>query len=533
MNLESMQRTMLSVAASRAVPEVLRDLVEGIAQCPSVALARLWLVERAADDRRERAFLRLAASAGNLRHDPDGARRLDGSFARFEIGDRKIGLVAATGNGVHLKDLRVDATWVARPEWVRSEEIVSFAAQPLIARGEVLGVLAMFDRKPIGEPDFTWLRTFADHAAIAIVNARAFEEIEQLRARLELDNDYLREEVAQPYGEILGTSPALRRVMQKVERVAGTDASVLVLGESGVGKELVARAIHERSARSRRPLVKVNCAAVPESLFESEFFGHARGAFTGALKDRAGRFEIADGGTLFLDEIGEIPPPLQAKLLRVLQEGSFERVGEDRTRRVDVRVIAATNRDLAAESAAGRFRMDLYYRLSVFPIEVPPLRERAEDIPALALHFAERAAQRLGSSIPRLPQSEARALQRYVWPGNVRELQHVVERAVILAQGGTLRFPELVASEPRTRATAHASTGENEGAALPTWSELRQREREVLAAALARAGGRVSGPGGAAELLGLRPSTLESKLKAAGLKSARAGNEPERRAPRS
>ena len=520
MNLEVMQQTMLSVAAARAVPEVLRELVEGIAHCPNVALARLWLLQRESDARARSEVLELVASAGNLRFRPENSRRLDGRHARVAVGERKIGLVAATGQGIHLPELESDSSWIADPDWIRSEGIVSFAAQPLIARAEVLGVLAVFDRAPIPESAFAWLRTFADHAAVAIVNARAFEEVLDLRRRLELDNEYLREEVGQPFGEILGNSPSLKRVLEQIERVAPTDASVLILGESGTGKELVARAIHERSPRAPRPLVRVNCAAVPDSLFESEYFGHVRGSFTGALRDRAGRFEIADGGTLFLDEIGEIALPQQAKLLRVLQEGTFERVGDDRTRSCDVRVIAATNRELSAEVAAGRFRTDLYYRLSVFPIDVPPLRERQEDIPALVVHFARRAALRHGLSAPELSRTAARRLQEYAWPGNVRELQHVVERAVILARGGVLRFDMLAADRLPTRPAVPeaASSPPDE---LPTWTELQRRQREVLIQALQQAGGRISGPGGAADRLGLRPSTLSSKLKALGLRLPR------------
>src|SRR5437660_3589555 len=285
-----------------------------------------------------------------------------------------------------------------------------------------------------------WLRMIADHAAAAIVTARAFAEIEALQKRLELENEYLREEVtrAGAFGELIGQSPALEAVARQIDLVAPTDSGVLILGESGTGKELVAREIHQRSHRAGKPLIKVNCAAVPRELYESEFFGHARGAFTGALRDRPGRFELADQSTLFLDEIGEIPLELQAKLLRILQEGELERVGEERTRRVNVRLVTATNRDLRAEAEAGRFRQDLFYRLSVFPVELPPLRKRLEDIPLLADHFLTLTARKLGRPKPRLTLANVQQLQRYHWPGNVRELQHVIERAVITADGARL-----------------------------------------------------------------------------------------------
>src|SRR5213078_1530320 len=323
----------------------------------------------------------------------------------------------------------------------------------------VLGVLALFARGAIGADCMSWLRMIADHAAAAIATARAFAEIEALRKRLELEKEYLREEVtrAGAFGELVGQSPALEAVARQIDLVAPTDAAVLVLGESGTGKELVAREVHRRSKRAARPLVKVNCAAVPRELYESEFFGHARGAFTGALRDRAGRFELADGGTLFLDEVGEIPLELQAKLLRVLQEGELERVGEERTRKVNVRLVAATNRDLRAEAEAGRFRQDLYYRLSVFPVEPPPLRKRSEDIPLLAEHFLTQSARKLGRPRPRLTLANVQELQRYHWPGNVRELQHVIERAVITADGPRLAI-ELPAGPARPSGTAATSS---------------------------------------------------------------------------
>jgi transcriptional regulator with GAF, ATPase, and Fis domain len=414
---------------------------------------------------------------------------------------------------VHFERLDAGDAWLFDQAWARDEGVTTFAAEPLVARGATLGVLAVFDRAPLAPSALAWLRTFADHAAVAITSARAFEELESLRARLAQENDYLREEAAQPFHEILGRSPALQKVLRQVEMVAPTDASVLVLGESGVGKELVARAVHARSARSAGPLIRVNGGAVPRELFESEFFGHARGAFTGATRDRAGRFALADGGTLFLDEVGEIPLDQQVKLLRVLQEGTFERVGDGRTRKADVRLVAATNRDLAEEVARGRFRPDLYYRLSVFPIEVPPLRERREDVPALAEHFVRLAARRLGLRTPPLGAAQAELLARYDWPGNVRELQHVIERAVILGRGRALELGELVS--PRTESTPGERTDDGP---LPTLSDLKRREKQVIAAALERSGGKVSGPGGAAELLGVKPTTLESKLRALGLR---------------
>ena len=297
--------------------------------------------------------------------------------------------------------------------------------------------------------------------------------------------------------------------MQQVQLVAPTDATVLITGESGTGKELVARAIHEQSARRERPLIKLNCSAVPEGLFESEFFGHVKGAFTGALKDKPGRFELADGGTLFLDEIGEVPLAMQAKLLRVLQEQELERVGDTRTRKVNVRVIAASNRNLKKEVDEGRFRQDLFYRLSVFPIEVLPLRERREDIGPLVANFIRQSARRMNRPEPQIGKTALDQLATYHWPGNVRELQNTVERAIILWQEGPLTF-DLPASRPYKNSGEQAKP--EASAALLTRDQLKRQEREAIINALKQTTGKVSGPGGAAELLGMKPSTLASRI---------------------
>ena len=350
---------------------------------------------------------------------------------------------------------------------------------------------------------------------------RALEEVALLKSQLELENTYLQEEVkeAKEFGNIIGQSAAIRQLLHQVETVAPTDASVLILGETGTGKELVAREIHKRSRRNERRLIRVNCASIPRELYESEFFGHARGSFTGALRDRAGRFEAANGGTLLLDEVGEIPLELQSKFLRVLQEGQYERVGEERTRNVDVRIIAATNRDLQKEVEAGRFRQDLYYRLDVFPIEVAPLRKRKEDIPLLATHFLEQAARKLKTPPARLTQAHLVQFQSYDWPGNVRELQNRIERALILAEKGVLHFDlpagELAPTIATPRPAARAAWADVE---VLSDIEFRQRERDNVLAALNKTGWKIHGPGGTAELLGLKPTTLISRIKNFGLK---------------
>jgi transcriptional regulator with GAF, ATPase, and Fis domain len=529
MNPEALQAVALAVAAETSVDRVLAQIVEGLVAHTAVALARVWLTGAGdicetcplhAECLDRTRCLHLAASAGVPLDGRADWSRLDGAFRRFPIGARKIGRIGATGEGIFIQDVARDRDWIAQSDWVRREGISSFGGQPLVFNAEVLGVLGVFSRDSCNPRTFAWLRTFADHAAIAIAHARALRHIERLKEQLEVENEYLREEVRRdaPDG-IIGNSPALRDVIEQVATVAPTAATVLIQGESGTGKELIARAIHDQSPRRRRPLISVNCASIPRELFESEFFGHVKGAFTGALRDRAGRFQAADGGTLFLDEVGEIPLELQGKLLRVLQEGRFECVGDDRTRHVDVRVIAATNRDLLQDVGSGRFRRDLFYRLSVFPIVLPPLRERADDIPSLAVHFLEEAAHRHGRRGLRLTERAMRTLEGYAWPGNVRELQHIIERAVLLSRSGVLRLdPVLTTPSDATRATSGPST------TMPTVIpeiEWRLREEENLRAALQLANGRIYGADGAAEILGVKPTTLASRLKALGLRQPR------------
>ena len=350
---------------------------------------------------------------------------------------------------------------------------------------------------------------------------RALEEIDRLRQRLESENAYLRDEVRVASGStiILGHSDGTRRTLDQVDMVAPTDATVLVSGETGVGKELIARAIHERSPRRDQQFVKVNCTAIPRELFESEFFGHVRGAFTGAMHDRIGRFQLADGGTLFLDEVGELPPEMQPKLLTVLQEGEFQRVGEDQTRRANVRIIAATNRDLEKLIGEGLFREDLYYRLSVFPIEVPPLRERKEDIPILAKHFFESACRRFNRNRLMLTEWQLQELLNYDWPGNVRELQNVIDRAVISARDGSFFFNLGNDRAPRDpREETHATGPSSPEVEILSMEQMKLLDRENIVTALKRSNGRIYGRGGAAELLGMKPTTLTARIKKLGLK---------------
>ncbi len=446
------------------------------------------------------------------------------SFARgvdrplHEVGAASGAMLSSTLSGVHISDLPRDGK--LRADWKRAG--IAFAMMMVIrkdsSRRTVLGLLASAEgtiRNTL-ERRGAMIRELLSHALgrrdAELARAKAFEELARLKRRAEIERDYLREEVdlGHDVTSMVAASAKMGRVLETLDAVAPTTATVLVRGETGVGKELIARAIHARSPRADAPLVKVNCAAVPAELFESEFFGHVRGAFTGAHRDRTGRFEQADGGTLFLDEVGEIPVELQAKLLRVLQEGEIERVGDDRVRKVDVRVIAATNRDLEQDVEEGRFRRDLYYRLGVFPVAVPPLRERVADIVPIARALLARAARETSRPDLTLSDEDGRLLEAYRWPGNVRELAHVIERAVILSPTPPLRLDLALPSGASESPPPSPST-------IRTDAELRAHERANLVAALERAEYKVAGRGGAAELLGVSPSTLRDRIRSFGI----------------
>lgn len=525
---EDCRHLLLAMSQQFSAEDVLSVLVNGLSERCGAALARVWLVvpKETCSACREPSqcaarseCLKLTASAGRSLAGRSWSGT-DGAFARMPFGYGKIGHIAETRQPVEEKKIDEHSHWIAKPEWIRREQIRGLIGQPLLHQDQLLGVLAIFTRESPTDSDLAWLRAFADHAAIAISNSRAFAEIEELRRQLETENEYLRSEVkeVQSYGEIVGSSPAVQNLQSRIRLVAPTDATVLIQGESGTGKELVARAIHEQSRRAGQSMITVNCAAIPRELFESEFFGHVKGSFSGATQNRVGRFQLADRGTLLLDEVGEIPLEMQGKLLRVLEQSTFERVGDERTTRVDVRVIAATNRDLASDVSEGRFRKDLFFRLNIFPIEVPPLRDRPEDAAVLAQHFLGHYCRKYRVKEPRLTREQTDQLNAYSWPGNVRELRNVIERAVITLSSKESRqaldFRHLLTqSSALLRERKRATTRPQ----ILTEQEIRSLERDNLIAVLKQTRWKVSGTGGAAELLGVNPATLASRLRAFGI----------------
>ncbi len=395
---------------------------------------------------------------------------------------------------------------------VRGEGLQTSVSVPLQSRSRVLGVLNFASRRvdAFAPEDIHLMERVAAQVALALDNALAYQEIQALKDRLSEEKLYLESEVGEDFApdEVIGDSPAIQAVLRQVRAVAPSDATVLLQGETGTGKELMARLVHEQSRRRDRTFVKLNCAAIPFGLLESELFGHEKGAFTGAIQQKKGRLELADGGTLFLDEIGELPLELQPKLLRALQEREFERLGGTKTISVDVRLVAATNRDLEKMVKEGRFRADLFYRLHVFPVQMPPLRERREDIPALARYFTQKHARRLGRAIERIPPRVMAALQSSAWPGNIRELENFIERSAILSTGPDLKAP---LSELR---------GAESAAEVRETLTMDDAERQAILHALRDSKGRVAGPKGAAAKLGLKRTTLQSRMKKLGLASA-------------
>ncbi len=483
-----------TIATHRNLGEVCRDLARLLPKVVPVNLVALALYNPA------RHTMMLHSIQANIPiHSPDDVYELP-------VDETPAGYVWRTQAPLFLTDIKAEPRWPAIVAKMQSDGLQSVCGFPLTVAGRRLGAIGFCsvhqDAYHDGEVDF--LGHVAKQIAVAVDNALAYEEIARLRDKVTKEKLYLEEELKTEYDNIVGESRSLKRVLKQVETVAATDSTVLILGETGSGKELVARALHQLSGRRERTFVKLNCAAIPTGLVESELFGHERGAFTGAIATKIGRFELADHGTLFLDEVGEIPLELQVKLLRVLQEQEFERLGSTRTLRVNVRLIAATNRELERMVEDGRFRSDLYYRLKVFPIRVPALRERPKDIPLLVRHFVQKFAQRMKKPIETISPESMTALQQYPWPGNIRELENFIERAVILSQTSDLEIPVSELNRPITATDRSAVS-------------LEDAERQHILKALQEARWIIGGRSGAAARLGIKRTTLNSKMQKLGI----------------
>ncbi len=504
----------LFVMDTRPMPAVPRNL----------AIFRLFAVRAAAELSRVRLEQELVKSQERMRDLFDEApiayvhEGVDSKFIRANNAALRIlGITPQEVPHTYGKDLV--------PNTPDAQRRLAAALASMGRRDQASGMILELQRKDNGKP--IWIEWWTRPDPSGAFSRTMFIDVtdrvlgEQERARLEARNHLLREEIdaAHNFGEIVGKSPALRQVLDNVRRVAPTDSTVLIEGQTGTGKELIARAVHDLSARRQAPFIKVNCAALPAGLVESEFFGHEKGAFTGAVSTRRGRFELADGGTIFLDEVGEVCPEVQVKLLRILQESEFERVGGSQTIKVNVRVIAATNRDLAADVQAGRFRADLFYRLSVFPLRIPSLRERAADIPLLASYFVTQLAATLGKHIEGISPDSIERLMAYSWPGNIRELRNLLERAIILSSGPILRVDLNEAPLPPGSFTASETPVSKSLASPGPASTLEDVERRHILEVLKRTNGAIGGPSGAARILGLPPSTLRSRMARLGIGS--------------
>ena len=507
---EILEHAAFQMTSSLNLKEVLSTITKGLVAELDAPLARIWLLEpgdictkcyKASICSSRELCLHLSASAGISTH-------LDGEFRRVPIGCLHIGQIAHCKEPLMKNNLECDPRF-PNEKWFKENEMCAYAGYPLIFRDELVGVLAVFARRDLSAAIGRHLAGFANQAAIAIKNAQLFAEIEEMKNRLQAENVYMQEEIklSHNFEEMVGESQNFKNVLRRVEQVAPTDTTVLIRGESGTGKELVARAIHHISPRKDRPLVKVNCAALPAALIENELFGHEKGAYTGADTQKIGRFELADGGTIFLDEIGDLSFDLQSKLLRVIEEGRFEHVGGLETIEVDVRIIAATNGNLEEAIEAGSFRDDLFYRLNVFPIKMPPLRDRKADVPPLVRHFVQKYGAKLGKRIDVIPKMLMKALQVYHWPGNVRELENIIERCVILSQDNRICVDDFFDLNPKFKSGAKQRP-----------ITLREVERAHILGVLEQTGWVIEGKYGAAIRMDINPATLRSRMQKLGIK---------------
>lgn len=516
---------LLRMAQCHSLDELFSLVTDHLGRLHDAALCRIWLMEQADPQRcaacrhfyecpEHRRCLRLAAGYGQSRVNGEIWSALDGSHQRFPLGRGKVGLIAASGEAFHVDDVSPGMAWVSDPDWIAREGIRTFLGQPLTHKGEVLGVLALFSRSRHDGLALDRLRLIADYLAVSLANAQQFEELTRLKRRLEIENSYLQRDSADPGPFLVGESPAMRNLKERIRRVAFTAAPVLITGEVGTGKGAVAAELHRQSALADGPLVKVDCAAISPAQFEREFFGERQGDAV-----HVGFLEAAGHGTLLLENVNDIPLEVQGKLLGIIHSGTFLRPGDRARRPVQTRFLAATHADLFQQVRQGRFREDLYYQLNVLALDMPPLRERKEDIPLLAAHFLDAFAARLHRPAPALPPDVLPVLQAYDWPGNVRELRNILLRAIITAPDGQLDAGQLAAS---LQACAPPPAPPDR---VRTEMEMVALARDNLIRALNQCGRKIYGPDGAAALLGISPTTLCSRLKKYGI--SRRGGERE------
>jgi transcriptional regulator with GAF, ATPase, and Fis domain len=514
--LELISRASREMMTAESTEQVLRAIAEGTREVFDAALVRVWARQPDAEcPHCSRSGGTGGGSSLHLRASAGLGEQIDGPHHRSPVLPVVANLADARTPTL-LPDLSSEPR-IIDPAWVSRHKLQSAYGLPLISRGELLGVLTAFMRRPGDQSTLDRMAVFAAFAATTLQTARLIERLKDSNERALTENKILEQEVVAGgrFDGIIGNSPALKAALWKIQRVAKTDTTVLLLGETGTGKELAARAIHKLSKRRDLPLIRVNSAAIPPSLVDSELFGHEKGAFTGAHQRRLGRFELANRGTLFLDEVGDLQPDMQSRLLRALEQGEIERVGGEGTIKIDVRLIAATNRDLPAAIASGAFRADLYYRLDVFPIVMPPLRERIDDIPLLVKHSLALIAKRLGQPQKVVSNESMQLLEQYSWPGNIRELHNVLERACVLASGRVVEVKDPALIAPVLPATPADTSGHS--GAPHRFQTLEELDTGHIRLALESTSGRIDGARGAARLLGLHPNTLRSRMERLGI----------------
>ena len=530
---------LLTMAKCQNLDEIYKLVCSTFGNMVGTALVRIWIVGPAngnciscafKDDCRDKTTcLHLVASDGYSIVQETEWNNIEGRHAHLPFRKHKVGVIAATCTPFFANNITRHMPWVSNPDWIETEKIQTCIGQPLINGNELIGVLMIFSRENLDKKSLDGLRIVADHLVVKIVNARSFEEVKRLKRQLEIENTYLqRSNTDNDFNSIIGESVAIQKIKEQISQVAPTDALVLITGESGTGKELVANELHAKSAVANGPLIKVNCPTVPQELFESEFFGHTRGAFTGANSNHIGFFEAAEGGSLFLDEIAELGLSQQSKLLRALQEHEYRRVGEENIRKFHTRVIAATNRDLKEMVGKGTLREDLFYRLNVFPINMPPLRERRDDIPLFIYFFLRKFSEHLNRPDLKLNPDQLDILMRYSWPGNIRELKNIIHRAAILATDTFINLDffeytihESIAKSKEVVINNEPNVGsppnvEYEGEILDSLA-MKEFEKQNMLRALKKCNGKIFGKRGAAELLKIQPTTLIARIEKMGI----------------